>query len=168
MGASTWTLPAASVGRRFMCSLPSSRLDAVEHRACHARWPGSFVLVVRLLADHSRSRQTLHPNVCYAVAQRVVVECAQAWPPRPLAGVLSTGHCHPRVVSAIQQQAGEIIMAQQNILPASKAMVGRRGAGVRRLAVASAAPNGQPGSGAYECALQALALLAAPDLHPYR
>ncbi|KAL4421398.1 hypothetical protein ABPG75_010689 [Micractinium tetrahymenae] len=38
-------------------------------------------------------------------------------------GVLSTGHCHPHVVSAIQQQAGEIIMAQQNILPASKAMV---------------------------------------------
>ncbi len=42
----------------------------------------------------------------------------------PRAGVLSTGHCHPRVVAAIQQQAGEIIMAQQNILPASKAMVG--------------------------------------------
>lgn len=38
-------------------------------------------------------------------------------------GVLSTGHCHPKVVEAIQRQAGQIIMAQQNLLPASKPMV---------------------------------------------
>lgn len=39
-------------------------------------------------------------------------------------GVLSTGHCHPRVVKAIQEQAAQIIMAQQNIFPASRPMVG--------------------------------------------
>lgn len=50
-----------------------------------------------------------------------------AWP----AGVLSTGHCHPRVVEAIRRQAGEVIMAQQNLLPASKPMVRAAGA-VRR------------------------------------
>lgn len=46
-------------------------------------------------------------------------------PPTPLrpAGVLSTGHCHPRVVAALQQQAGSVIMAQQNIFPASRPMV---------------------------------------------
>ncbi|EFN54607.1 hypothetical protein CHLNCDRAFT_8428, partial [Chlorella variabilis] len=38
-------------------------------------------------------------------------------------GVLSTGHCHPRVVKAIQEQAAQIIMAQQNIFPASRPMV---------------------------------------------
>ena len=38
-------------------------------------------------------------------------------------GVLSTGHCHPRVVKAIQDQAAKIIMAQQNILPLSKPMI---------------------------------------------
>jgi hypothetical protein len=42
-----------------------------------------------------------------------------AWP----AGVVSTGHCHPRVVEAIQRQAGQIIMAQQNIFPGSRPMV---------------------------------------------
>jgi hypothetical protein len=42
--------------------------------------------------------------------------------PAPV-GVLSTGHCHPRVVAALQQQAGSIIMAQQNIFPASRPMV---------------------------------------------
>lgn len=30
--------------------------------------------------------------------------------------VVNTGHCHPRVVEAIRQQAGKIIHAQQNIL----------------------------------------------------
>lgn len=30
--------------------------------------------------------------------------------------VVNTGHCHPRVVAAIRQQAGKIIHAQQNIL----------------------------------------------------
>ncbi|GAB4817550.1 hypothetical protein N2152v2_004596 [Parachlorella kessleri] len=39
-------------------------------------------------------------------------------------GVLSTGHCHPKVVKAIQEQAGQLIMAQQNIFPASEPMVG--------------------------------------------
>ena len=38
-------------------------------------------------------------------------------------GVLSTGHCHPRVVAAIQEQAGRMIMAQQNIFPASRPMI---------------------------------------------
>lgn len=38
-------------------------------------------------------------------------------------GTLSTGHCHPRVVAAIQHQAGRMIMAQQNIFPASLPMV---------------------------------------------
>ena len=31
-------------------------------------------------------------------------------------GVVNTGHCHPRVVEAIQEQAGKIIHAQANIL----------------------------------------------------
>ncbi len=30
--------------------------------------------------------------------------------------VVNTGHCHPRVVQAIQEQAAKIIHAQQNIL----------------------------------------------------
>ena len=34
-------------------------------------------------------------------------------------GVTSTGHCHPRVVNAIQQQASRMIFAQQNVLPAT-------------------------------------------------
>ena len=50
-----------------------------------------------------------------------------SWP----AGVVSTGHCHPRVVEAIQKQAGQIIMAQQNIFPGSRPMVSVRcGGGV--------------------------------------
>lgn len=32
-------------------------------------------------------------------------------------GVVSTGHCHPKVVDAISKQAGRLIFAQQNILP---------------------------------------------------
>ncbi|KDD73829.1 class-III aminotransferase [Helicosporidium sp. ATCC 50920] len=38
-------------------------------------------------------------------------------------GALSTGHCHPRVSEAIAQQASSVIMAQQNIFPASRPMV---------------------------------------------
>ena len=39
-------------------------------------------------------------------------------------GVVSTGHCHPKVVKAIQDQAANMIMAQQNVFLASKPMVG--------------------------------------------
>jgi len=39
-------------------------------------------------------------------------------------GVVSTGHCHPKVVSAIQQQAAEMIFAQQNVFAGSKPMAG--------------------------------------------
>ena len=35
----------------------------------------------------------------------------------------STGHCHPKVVKAIQDQTQEFIIAQQNIFTASPAMV---------------------------------------------
>lgn len=35
----------------------------------------------------------------------------------------STGHCHPKVVKAIQDQAKDFIIAQQNIFTASPAMV---------------------------------------------
>lgn len=38
-------------------------------------------------------------------------------------GVLSTGHCHPKVVKALQDQAAQLIMAQQNIFTASSPMV---------------------------------------------
>ena len=38
-------------------------------------------------------------------------------------GVTSTGHSHPAVVKAIQDQAASMIFAQQNIFPASKPMV---------------------------------------------
>ncbi|KAK9866597.1 hypothetical protein WJX84_012033, partial [Apatococcus fuscideae] len=34
-------------------------------------------------------------------------------------GVTSTGHCHPRVVKAIQDQAAKFIHAQQNVFTAS-------------------------------------------------
>lgn len=37
-------------------------------------------------------------------------------------GVTSTGHCHPKVVAAIQDQASKMIFAQQNILPATPVM----------------------------------------------
>ncbi len=30
-------------------------------------------------------------------------------------GVTSTGHCHPKVVAAIQEQAGKLLHAQANI-----------------------------------------------------
>ena len=36
--------------------------------------------------------------------------------------VVNTGHCHPRVVEAIQEQAGRIIHAQANILAHSPMM----------------------------------------------
>ncbi|DBA97194.1 hypothetical protein WJX77_010196 [Trebouxia sp. C0004] len=39
-------------------------------------------------------------------------------------GVASTGHCHPKVVKAIQDQTQQFIIAQQNIFTASPAMVG--------------------------------------------
>ena len=42
-------------------------------------------------------------------------------------GVVSTGHCHPKVVKAIQDQAANMIMAQQNVFLASKPMVGSQG-----------------------------------------
>lgn len=38
-------------------------------------------------------------------------------------GALSTGHCHPRVCKAIADQASQIMMAQQNIFPASLPML---------------------------------------------
>ena len=38
-------------------------------------------------------------------------------------GVASTGHCHPKVVKAIQDQANDFIIAQQNIFTSSPAMV---------------------------------------------
>ena len=34
----------------------------------------------------------------------------------PASPVVNTGHCHPRVVAAIQEQAARIIHAQANIL----------------------------------------------------
>ena len=41
----------------------------------------------------------------------------------PGIGVASTGHCHPKVVKAIQDQTQQFIIAQQNIFTASPAMV---------------------------------------------
>ena len=38
-------------------------------------------------------------------------------------GVESTGHCHPRVVKAIQEQAAQFIHAQQNIFASNVAQV---------------------------------------------
>ena len=38
-------------------------------------------------------------------------------------GVASTGHCHPKVVKAIQDQASDFIIAQQNVFTSSPAMV---------------------------------------------
>lgn len=38
-------------------------------------------------------------------------------------GVESTGHCHPKVVKAIQEQAASLIHTQQNIFAASVPMV---------------------------------------------
>ena len=38
-------------------------------------------------------------------------------------GVVSTGHSHPTVVKAIQDQAAKIIHPQQNIFPAHPPMV---------------------------------------------
>lgn len=38
-------------------------------------------------------------------------------------GVTSTGHCHPRVVSAIQRQTGTLLFAQQNCTPYHRALV---------------------------------------------
>jgi len=37
-------------------------------------------------------------------------------------GVVNTGHCHPRVVQAIQEQAAKVIHAQQNIFASEPAM----------------------------------------------
>lgn len=39
-------------------------------------------------------------------------------------GVVSTGHSHPKVVKAIQDQAARVIHPQQNIFPATPPMVG--------------------------------------------
>lgn len=38
-------------------------------------------------------------------------------------GVLSTGHCHPKVVAALQEQIQDVIMAGQNLFPASRPML---------------------------------------------
>ena len=38
-------------------------------------------------------------------------------------GVASTGHCHPKVVKAIQDQAAQFIIAQQNIFTGTPSMV---------------------------------------------
>jgi 4-aminobutyrate aminotransferase len=38
-------------------------------------------------------------------------------------GVESTGHCHPKVVKAIQEQAASLIHTQQNIFTATTPMV---------------------------------------------
>lgn len=39
-------------------------------------------------------------------------------------GVVSTGHCHPKVVKAIQDQAASMIFAQQNVFAGSKPLAG--------------------------------------------
>lgn len=39
-------------------------------------------------------------------------------------GVVSTGHCHPKVVEAIQRQASDVIFAQQNVFASSLPMAG--------------------------------------------
>lgn len=38
-------------------------------------------------------------------------------------GVVSTGHCHPKVVKAIQDQAANLIFAQQNVFAGTGPMV---------------------------------------------
>lgn len=38
-------------------------------------------------------------------------------------GVTSTGHSHPKIVKAIQEQASKLLFAQQNILPVTPATV---------------------------------------------
>jgi 4-aminobutyrate aminotransferase len=38
-------------------------------------------------------------------------------------GVESTGHCHPKVVSAIAEQAGKMIHTSQNLFTAHMPMV---------------------------------------------
>lgn len=43
--------------------------------------------------------------------------------PCPGIGVVSTGHCHPKVVKAIQDQAAQLIHSQQNIFTSSVAQV---------------------------------------------
>ncbi len=42
-------------------------------------------------------------------------------------GVVNTGHCHPRIVAALQQQAGNLIFGQMNIVvtPAALTLVGK-------------------------------------------
>lgn len=44
-------------------------------------------------------------------------------------GAVSTGHCHPRVVAAVQQQAARVVHAQQNIFAAHEAGVRLQQAG---------------------------------------
>lgn len=38
-------------------------------------------------------------------------------------GAVSTGHCHPAVVAAVQAQAARVVHAQQNVVGAHTAMV---------------------------------------------
>eukprot|EP00951_Prasinocladus_malaysianus_P032767 scaffold320532_cov31-Prasinocladus_malaysianus.AAC.1 len=44
-------------------------------------------------------------------------------------GTLSTGHCHPRVVEAIREQAGKCIMAQQNVFGTNTSQVNNQNRG---------------------------------------
>jgi hypothetical protein len=43
--------------------------------------------------------------------------CPWVWCPAGI-GATSTGHCHPKVVEAVREQAGNIVHAQQNIFKA--------------------------------------------------
>ena len=142
--------PSSAAGRR---GRPCQRLLCVDHRRPQApghglrHWCAAAASVAAAAAavlaagrprqdlNHSCRARLYHPK---HTLQGML--CHPPTPPPPLppataagctAGVLSTGHCHPRVVEAIQRQAGSIIMAQQNIFPASRPMVcgGRVGCG---------------------------------------
>lgn len=51
--------------------------------------------------------------VCHAMFSNTHRVCT---PPPTGIGATSTGHCHPHVVKAVQEQAGKIVHAQQNVL----------------------------------------------------
>ena len=52
----------------------------------------------------------------------------------------STGHCHPRVVKAIQEQAAQFIHAQQNIFASNVAQVSIANISLKHVASPAARP----------------------------
>jgi len=106
-----WTRALARRGSRWLsgASAPQSASVREEARAIAARHlPSALFHVSDIVPDHAMGSWIVE-----AGTGRKFLDFTTG------IGVTNLGHCHPRVVEAIQQQAAKVIHAQQNVFDVS-------------------------------------------------